>query len=318
MNIDGAFYPDGVTASNMSDISVAQARLSEERICEIAELARSAAEFAVGMLSEGYSVYEILSLISDGVLSLECGVHDELHPINKRRIEYAVTFNSLLDRAVFSDIFTECMRHEGIGFGERMFLNDAHDGESVVYVRNAFSDEAFDVFSQELTSATVSYARTLSDAAHAVASGDAAYCLLPLEERGGARLFATSELLFRDDLKIAGVTPVFGFDGNADIKYAMVSKHFYVPDVCSGDDRYLEIRLNADSSLNISELLLAANILGASVYRVNSVTFTTEDGLSPHWSIVFRDDGHDFSPLLSFLTLFSGAYTPIGIYKNLE
>ncbi len=318
MNIDGAFYPDGVTASNIAEISEANSRLTEERICEIAELARSASEFAVSMLSDGYTVYETLSLISDGVCSVAGEVHSDLHELNEGRLLNSAAVNTLLDRAVFSEIFTECMRKGGVGFGERIFLNDAREGRSFVYVKNAFADEAFDVFTQDMADARVSYVRTLSDAARAVASGDASFCLLPLEERGGARLFATSELLFKDDLKIAGVTPVFGFDGNADIKYAMISRSFFVPDVCEGDDRYLEIRLRADTSIKLSELFLAADILGASVYRVNSIAFTEDEGLVPYWSVVFRDDGHDFSPLLAFLTLFSGAYTAIGIYKNLE
>ena len=33
---------------------------------------------------------------------------------------------------------------------------------------------------------------------------------------------------------------------------------------------------------------------------------------------VFKDEGKDFSPLLVFLTMFTEAYTAIGIYKNLE
>ena len=141
---------------------------------------------------------------------------------------------------------------------------------------------------------------------------------MPLEERGGARLAAVAELLFREDLKINSVTPVFGFEGLADMKYALVSKHFTVPDIFPDDDRYLEIRIKADSNVSVSELFSAAESLDSYLYRINTLTFTTEDGEAQYYSVVFRDDGKDFSPLLVYLTLFSGAYTPIGIYKNLE
>ena len=125
-------------------------------------------------------------------------------------------------------------------------------------------------------------------------------------------------MLFKYDLKIASVTPVFGFDGSADVKYALVSKHFKIPNVAVDDDRYLEIRLRADGSISLSSLFFAAEMLGASVYRINTVQFDSEEGEFSYYTIVFKDEGSDFSELLIFLTLFAGYYTAIGIYKNLE
>ena len=188
----------------------------------------------------------------------------------------------------------------------------------MTYVKNALADEAYDVFSQQLSDPRVKYSSTLNDAVRLVSSGEAEYALLPLEERGGARLASVAELLFREDLKINSVTPVFGFEGLADMKYALVSKHFTIPEILPDDDRYLEIRLRADSSVSASELFSAAESLGAFPYRINTLTFDTEDGAYQYYSVVFRDDGKDFTSLLVYLTLFSGAYTPVGIYKNLE
>ena len=98
----------------------------------------------------------------------------------------------------------------------------------------------------------------------------------------------------------------------------MVSKGFKLPEILEDDDRYLEIRLRQDSSISLSSLFLAAEILGASVYRINTVSFDTEEGQIAHYTVVFKDEGKDFSPLLVFLTMFTEAYTAIGIYKNLE
>ena len=162
------------------------------------------------------------------------------------------------------------------------------------------------------------YSKTLAETARAVNLSEYQYALLPLEEKGGARIPATAELIFREDLKINSVTPVFGFEGLADMKYALVSKHFTVPDVKPDDDRYLEIRLRTDSSIPLPELLLASSALGASIYRVNTISFDTQDGQLQHYSVVFKDEGKDFSALLIFLTLFAGNYTAVGIYKNLE
>ena len=119
-------------------------------------------------------------------------------------------------------------------------------------------------------------------------------------------------------MKIASVTPVFGFDGMADVKYALVSKRFKIPEVAVDDDRYLEIRLRSDGQLSLSHLFSAAEMLGASVYRINTVRFDSEEGGFTYYTIVFKDVECDFSVLLVFLTLFAGSYTAIGIYKNLE
>ena len=88
--------------------------------------------------------------------------------------------------------------------------------------------------------------------------------------------------------------------------------------VNSDDDRYLEILLRADSSVTLSELLLAGDYLGTKIYRANTITLENEDGKAQYYSVVFKDEGEAFTSLLIYLTLFSGAYTPIGIYTNLE
>ena len=127
-----------------------------------------------------------------------------------------------------------------------------------------------------------------------------------------------AEMLFTDDLKIDAVTPVFGFDGTADMKYALVSKSFALPRVAPDDDRYLEIRIPADGDTSLGELLLAADKYGARLYRVNMHFFVQDGERCPYYSIIFKEDGRDFSGLLTYLTLFVSSYTAIGIYKNLE
>jgi hypothetical protein len=119
-------------------------------------------------------------------------------------------------------------------------------------------------------------------------------------------------------LKINAVTPVFGPDGMADLKYALVSDSFTVPDATEGDDRYLEIRISDGGGSELSSLLSVAVMLGHSVYRVNTHKFFNEDGEETFFSIVIRDEGRSFLSLLSYLTLFIDDYVPQGIYKNLE
>lgn len=315
---DGSFLTDDITSDNIAKISAKQSVAEEARICELAEVADSAAEYAAELFAEGYDVYAILSLISEAMQSKYTEVHSFALPENMTSLTSYLKKLCEFDRVIFAELLADKMRSRGIKICEDDFLASFSGDETFTYVRNPLADEAYDVFTQDLSNARVKYSASLSEAAHSVATGEFEYALLPLEERGGARLAAVAALLFKEELKINSVTPVFGSEGTADMKYALVSKHFSVPEFREDDDRYLEIRLRADLSISLAELFSAADALGVSLYRVNTISFDTEDGAIAHYSLVFRDEGKDFTALLVYLTLFSGAYTAVGIYKNLE
>ncbi len=315
---DGLFFENEVTVSNLKLIAKEQSKLEEKRICEISELAYAAAQTAKQMLHEGYTVYEVLSLISEGVFTFHEEPHEARLVENTSKLFEYIRLTNIYDKVIFSELFVKKLRDFGFEIREEDFLFSKKGNESITYVKNSLADEAYDVFTQDFSDPRVKYSRTLKEAVRAVTSDEVEYCLLPLEERGGSRISATAELIFFDDLKINSVTPVFGFEGLAEMKYALVSKHFTIPEFADGDDRYLEIRLRVDSSLSLSEIFLAADTLGATIYRVNGVDFSSEEGPVPHYSVVLKSDKSDFCNMIVFLTLFAGAYTPVGIYKNLE
>ncbi len=318
MNIDGVFISSDITTENIAKISKDQSLLEERRICEISELAREAADYSSEMLADGYGVYEVLSLVSEGFLKSGVNFHERALPENENRLKKHLWINLSQDKVAFSEIFREVLMARGIELSEKDFLPTDAVGESFTYVKNPLADEAYEVFSENFSKPTVRYSKTLAETARAVNLSEYQYALLPLEEKGGARIPATAELIFKEDLKINSVTPVFGFEGNADMKYALVAKSFFIPDIKADDDRYLEILLRADSSVSLSELLLAADIFGVKIYRANTISLDGEDGRAEYYSVVLKDEGKSFTSLLIYLTLFSGAYTPIGIYTNLE
>ncbi len=316
---DGIFSVNEITLENISQISKKQSSLLEMRICELSEIALDAVLLTQQMLNGGYNVYEVLSVLSEGItLNSKTDLHEQCLPQNLNRVSAGLSVMNAQDKIILSELYVILAREKGIFIKESDFLNTYFGDESFTYVKNPLADEAYDVFSQQFLSPTVKYSKNLSEAGKRVSLGEVEYCLLPLEEKGGARLSSVAELLFRDDLKINSVIPVFGFEGNADMKYALVSKHFSVPEMAEDDDRYLEIRLRSDASAPLNELLLAVDSFGASLYRLNTLSFDTDEGPVQHYSIVFRDEKKDFVKLLVYLTLFSGAYTPVGIYKNLE
>lgn len=316
---DNAYAVNSVTSDNIKQLIDKQSVLTEQIICELSELAASVAEYTHEMLLSGYGIYEALGFISDALLPYDNRPSDICMPENFERIRISLCALDSSLRAVFSELFVKEIGKLGKHLTESDFLTMERGNEVIAYVRNSLSDEAYDVFSQELKSPKVKYFKTFAEAVSSVAIDESEYCLLPLEERGGVRLYTTSGFLFREDLKISGVTPVFGYDGNADMKYALISKHFNIPEINVDDDRYFELRiLKADGKMSLSDLLLGAGIFGVTVYRINTVNLGADTDDSDRYSVVLKSEGGDFASLLVFLTLFCDSYVPVGIYKNLE
>lgn len=315
---DLLFSPNSAIVANLTGLNGRRSDEWELRLLELSDLAEQAVGFAADGVELGLTVFEILSEISSGLNLGGVRTSEKCLSEYSGRLHEILCSMSVADRAAFCGLFTEYAIRRGLPFGEDGFLPNVSSAERIVYVRNSLSDEAYDIFSQDFSDPRVRYVGNSKECVSAVLSGEADYCLLPLEERGGVRLPTVSELLYRNDLKINSVTPVFGFDGNAGMKYALVSRGFTVPERREGDDRYLEIRIDADSSVSLSDVLSAASIYGMTAYRVNSLSFDNEGENNACFSVVLRDAGRGFSELLVYLTLFVPAHTTIGIYKNLE
>jgi hypothetical protein len=145
------------------------------------------------------------------------------------------------------------------------------------------------------------------------------YCLFPIEEKGGLRLPTVENLLFTQNLKIRRIVPVFGFDGLADLNYALVSKSVYIEPYQREDDRYMEIHIPArDENFSLNAFLFALTLYKMHLYRIQTVSVDRGGEREDYLSLVLQSQGDDFIPILSYLALFCAKYTIVGIYKNLE
>ncbi len=233
--------PDAIM-SNLERLSREHSILTELKAYELRDVALAMAVGSDDLFGGGLDASEILSLFSETLDLGSYPLSDDTTPAVRTLISKNRTALAMRDRELLTELYLDAVsgRHP---ITERDFLPSSLGDETFTYVRNLLSDEAYDVFSQDFTDPKVRYSRTFRDAARSVAAGEVTYCLLPLEERGGVRLHTVSELIFRNDFKINSVIPVFGPDGNADVKYALVSKSFTVPERKADDDLYLELRI---------------------------------------------------------------------------
>ena len=311
-----AFVPPRVLLRNISVLSHEQSILQERRICELAAVADAASAYLSSMEAGGMPLVDALSLLffdGEEAPALPADALKECVP----SLFLHLGMLSVLDKVSLALLLGECLKKRSLRPTEADFLPPSGAPETFTYVKNLYADEAYDVFSEDFFDPRIFYSETLKDAVTAVAEGRAGYCLLPLEEKGGARLATVSEMLYRSDLRIASVTPVYGYGEENDLTYALISRGFKIPPVEKDDDRYLEIRIPKEAC-RLSELMLALEGFGAEVYRIHSLAFHVEGEKKAFYSLVFRAEGKDFVPLLIYLSIFSKDFTPIGIYASLE
>ena len=317
MRYDGNSLVDSANVDNLDSLSRESATTDERRVLELGDCADSAALLTLALSQSGLDLYTALSLLSE---RLDFGSYPIHEVTDEATLEYLRLLRgsaAVYDRALFTDLFLASLLREGRAITEMDLLPSDSLGSSVAYVKNALSDEAYDVLSVELSRPSAKHYKSFRECADALATGEVGYCLLPIMERGGTRIHAVADIIYRNDFKINAVTPVFGSLGDADIKYALISRHFTHHRILPGDDRYLELRVSLSGS-SFSELITAADFFGLSVFRADTATLYDGDSDTSHLSLVLRSLGGDFAGILTYLSLFTPDAVAVGIYKNLE
>ncbi len=293
---------NNISIDNVTVIESKINKLSSILNCEFAEISISVAERVRELFSMGLGYSEIFAMISDEVITEELknkifGIFTEADFVNTLCLRLS-EFNSMPTE---SDL-----------------LPAAEVEETFTYVKNTLSDEAYDVFSQDFSDPRVAYSQGFREAAEGTSDKSVGFCILPLEEKAGVRIPGISSIIFSEDLKIVSVSPVFGLDGNADMKYALLSSEFKIPKYEEGDERYLEILVEKEENFSLASLLFAAEKFDSELFRISTSTYETEEVENTYYSIIFRTKRPSFCELLIFLSLFCRDYIPVGLYKNLE
>ncbi len=153
----------------------------------------------------------------------EIGVHRVIR--EDVREDIITTMQTLLvyDRAVLATMIVRQLSLRGQVLTPDDFLPTTVSLPRVAYVRNAYTEEAFDAFSSAHTGATSLFTDSYEEACRSVASGEAGYCILPWRDTFGAYHRATLGML--EIFGLVAVSHVTVTDGeDVPMQYALVAR----------------------------------------------------------------------------------------------
>ncbi|MBE6657612.1 MAG: hypothetical protein E7604_04115 [Ruminococcaceae bacterium] len=193
-------------------------------------------------------------------------------------------------------------------------------GERVAYLRNTYTDTAFETFSTVLRSAASTYYSDFPGVCEALYYDRATACILPLENSSDGKLLRFYSLLTRYDLRIAYVTSVTAYDTDVTTRYALLRRSVAIPHPQETDalGMYLECRVMTDEETPLFRILAAADAYHLSLTRADSVPGPYEDDDRTAYDLILHaEEGADFASMLTYCYLLVPGFTLLGIYLDL-
>ena len=216
--------------------------------------------------------------------------------------------------------------------GHRIDVSDFFDNDvfpvnsKIAYVRNAFSDEAYKIFSRVVPNSSVVYPGSFVSACEEVYYGRAGYCILPYETLSEGSLSGFQRMIRKYDLE-----PVFTCSvqsaqntqsGQNVTRFVLLSRGC-VPSLWNyrelsgmSSRKYIRITLDNPESGVLSRINLAANVLGLESAKLESVPVSWN---SDRYSYVmnFKLLTDDPCPFLLYLEMEVQECSEVCIYTEL-
>lgn len=192
-------------------------------------------------------------------------------------------------------------------------------GERIAYLRNTYTDAAFESFSHVLRGAVGTYYSDFPGVCEALYYDRATSCILPLENSSDGKLLRFYSLLIKYDLRIAYVTSVTAADTDVTTRFALLRRSVTVPHPEETDyiDLYLECRILSDEEMPLSRILSAADAYHLALTRIDTVPGPYEDDDRAAFDLVLRaEEGADLAAMLTYCYLLVPGFTLLGIYLD--
>ena len=132
-------------------------------------------------------------------------------------------------------------------------------GERIAYLKNRFTEQAYEMFAPRLSSPTVSYCAAFAESARTVGEGGADLCILPWRDADGVALHTFFRLVEQYDLSIRALCRVPD-DGDGFMEYVLAGEGIAIP---QKEDLYLALILPSRKEHGFEKLLSYCRKIGA-------------------------------------------------------
>ena len=235
--------------------------------------------------------------------------HSELLSENKRTVSEGLNSIYDFDRAVLAEnVVKKWEDANGEVMDIMLLLNGSEFSEGrISYVKNRYSDKAFDILSLCVDDSKFLYAQNFQAVCEDITHGFSEYGILPLSDKQGG-IETVNRLLSVYELKICAVCDIITQDDNT-TRFALVSDRLCVN--LEAENRYFSFSFNSDERYKMGSVLYAAELYGLSLYEMK---VTPSYSGSANYRFTFRENSGDLTALFVYLKLFLPQFLINGIY----
>ena len=235
--------------------------------------------------------------------------HSELLSENKRTVSEGLNSVYNFDRAVLAEsIVKKWEAFHGEPMNIMLLLNGSEFlSGRISYVKNRYSDKAFDVLSLCIDDAKFLYAQNFQAVCEDITQGFSEYGILPLSDMQGG-IETVNRLLSVYELKICAVCDVMTQEENT-TRFALISDKLCVN--LEAENRYFSFSFNSDEPYKMRSVLYASELYGLSLYDMK---VTQSYSGSANYKLTFRENSGDLVALFVYLKLFLPQFLINGIY----
>ena len=220
-----------------------------------------------------------------------------------------------LDRISFLSAFRLACAKRGCTLDHTLFLpKEDTPLHRIAYVRNMYTEEAYEIFTQEDEEATLLYTDGFPEACQAVAEGQADFCILPFENSSGP-LGSFQDMAARFSLTVVALCRVFHADGTDATHFALLARK-PLPSR-GGDTPCIRFSFSVEDGGVLTEHLAAFSACGATLTAMSSLPDTVGK-TSLSCTLTLRCAREDAFLPLAYLYTFTDFPRLLGFYEEIE
>ena len=189
------------------------------------------------------------------------------------------------------------------------------DSAKIVYVKNNFSDSAYVRFSKIFKNPKVAYRSSFEEICEDVYNAVGDYCILPIENSNGGKLFSFYSLIDKYELKIFAACDIYEPNSDHSTRYALLSRK-NIAHSESKSTSYFEFSIISDSGYDPSDMLRAAKKCSLRLFRIDTARVPYDDSKFEFYH-VFEAHGRSAIPFIMYLNFKYPQHKNIGYYISI-